>query len=126
VPNVDETNFSKREIFYDNRILRYARALALDEAGVNAGVAGRQSAAENGVAGNHGGIAGVVDVVVPLERTDHAAAHDVNAVFDDSDDDDLVKKDAMDIFFSTISLGQHRHLFRLSLGEHRQISRRSR
>lgn len=74
-------------VFY-LRILRYARALAVIEVGGNAAVAGRQSAAENGAAG--GGIAGVVDVVVPLERTDHAAAHDVNAVFDDSDDDDLV------------------------------------
>lgn len=77
-------------IFY-LRILRYARALALEEAGGSAAVAGRQSAAENGAAGDRV-VHGVVDVVVPLERTDHAAAHDVNAVFDDSDDDDLVRQ----------------------------------
>ena len=75
-------------IFY-LRILRYAHALAEDEAGGGGGVAGRQSAAENGTA-RVGGVAGVADVVVPLERTDRAVAHDVNAVFDDSDDDDLV------------------------------------
>ena len=76
-------------IFY-LRILRYARALAEDEAGGGPGRAGRQSAAENGNIGG-GGVAGVADVVVPLERTDRAVAHDVNAVFDDSDDDDLVR-----------------------------------
>jgi hypothetical protein len=75
-------------IFY-LRILRYARALAEDEAGGNGSVAARQSAAENGNAGPRV-VAGVADIVVPLERTDHAVAHDVNAVFDDSDDDDLV------------------------------------